>query len=491
MKRRIYGVCLLAGLLFAGAGCVQGQTSVQAAQVRQVENGFGSENGHTVYWKNGQKVKLQFVTVGSDTWYFDKNGYMVTGYAKINGKSYYFRREGTEQYGAMIKSRFMKLGNNTLYFSKTGDAIVNKVININGNYYGFNERGYRQEGMFRDYNGGTYYLGGDGKAYRSGVYEINGNFYCFASSGRCYKNVVKTVGKNTYFFNAKGAAERGLRSYNGDRYYICQDFTMLKSRWKVINGKTFYFLKTGKAAKGVTSIGGKRYLFQSNGIRVNGPGFQSLNGKRYLLNSQSAVLTGWQTYGGNTYYFSSDGTMTISKFMTRNGKKCYLTSKGTLAKGWVVLGEDRYYFLKDGSMATNRTLGSDYVGADGKSYCYKMLAAINDERTSRGLSPLKMNKYLLSAVGVRAPEIKILFSHTRPNGRMFHTAVSGAYTYTQLGENIASMTSSAPNVQMIVNLWMNSPGHRANILTSSYKDTGIGLAYAGGDWYWVQIFGAQ
>ena len=489
MKKLIRKAALIAGVLLLGTCTIQKTDTVQAAQVRQIKDGFGSENGHTVYWKNGKKIRSQFLTIGSDTWYFDGNGYMVTGYQKIEGKSYYFRREGSEHYGAMIKSRFMKLGNNTLYFCKTGDAIVDKVVNINGKYFGFNERGYRQTNMFRDYNGGTYYLGSDGRAYTSGVYEINGKRYGFASNGRCYKNVVKTVGKNTYYFNAKGEAERGLRSYNGDRYYICKDYTLLKSKWKVINGKTFYFLKTGKAAKGVVIIGGKKYLFQSSGIRISGPGFKTLDSQKYLLDSNSAVLTGWQNYCGETYYFSSNGTMVVSRFMTRNGKKCYLTSKGTLAKGWVVLGEDRYYFLKDGSMATNRVLGSDYVGFDGKSACYQMLAAINDEREKAGVAPLKMNKYLLSAAAVRSPEITIVFDHVRPNGQMCFTAVSPAYVGT-LGENIACAPSPLPLIDNIVNMWMNSPGHRENILRSEFKGTGIGLSYKNGVWYWVQMFGS-
>lgn len=118
MKRKVRQILLIVGILLAGTGCLQSQSKVQAAQVNQVQNGFGTENGYTVYWENGQKVKNRFVTVGSETWYFDENGHMVTGYAKINGKSYYFRREGTERYGAMVRSRFMKLGNNTLYFQK-------------------------------------------------------------------------------------------------------------------------------------------------------------------------------------------------------------------------------------------------------------------------------------------------------------------------------------------------------------------------------------
>ena len=72
---------------------------------------------------------------------------------------------------------------------------------------------------------------------------------------------------------------------------------------------------------------------------------------------------------------------------------------------------------------------------------------------------------------------------------MCFTAIKSAYSYAQAGENIAQNTSALPNVEQVVSMWMNSSGHRQNILTSSYKDTGIGLAYANGTWYWVQMFG--
>jgi len=101
-----------------------------------------------------------------------------------------------------------------------------------------------------------------------------------------------------------------------------------------------------------------------------------------------------------------------------------------------------------------------------------------------------MNKYLLSAAAVRAPELKILFDHVRPNGQICFTAVNPAYV-AAMGENIAQAYSPLPMIENIVNMWMNSPGHRENILRSEFQGTGIGLSYDNGVWNWVQMFGSK
>lgn len=88
---------------------------------------------------------------------------------------------------------------------------------------------------------------------------------------------------------------------------------------------------------------------------------------------------------------------------------------------------------------------------------------------------------------VRAREIERSFSHTRPNGSSFYTALQEAgITYQSAGENIAYGQTSA---QEVMNVWMNSSGHRANILSGNY--TSIAVAHyrsAAGVDYWVQLF---
>lgn len=101
----------------------------------------------------------------------------------------------------------------------------------------------------------------------------------------------------------------------------------------------------------------------------------------------------------------------------------------------------------------------------------EIIRLVNVERNKVGLKSLSVNTKNSSGSTVRAKEIATKFDHVRPNGTKYYTAFSGSYKYT--GENIghhANMTA-----QNIVQLWMNSDGHRANILNPNYTSTSVGL----------------
>lgn len=115
------------------------------------------------------------------------------------------------------------------------------------------------------------------------------------------------------------------------------------------------------------------------------------------------------------------------------------------------------------------------------SYAYDVLKLVNQERNRAGLSSLKMDKDLTEAAMQRASEIVVSFSHTRPDGSACFTVSDKVY-----GENCAAGQYTPKGV---VNAWMNSQGHRANILNSSYKTIGIGVVEVDGMYYWIQSFG--
>lgn len=115
-------------------------------------------------------------------------------------------------------------------------------------------------------------------------------------------------------------------------------------------------------------------------------------------------------------------------------------------------------------------------------YAYEVLDIINKERSSRGLSKLTMDKAMLDAAMQRAAEISISFSHDRPDGSDCFSAFDWDYC---VGENIAWGYSSPSSV---CSGWMNSQGHRENILTSGFESVGIGCAYIDGSYCWVQVF---
>lgn len=109
---------------------------------------------------------------------------------------------------------------------------------------------------------------------------------------------------------------------------------------------------------------------------------------------------------------------------------------------------------------------------------------VNTRRTENGLPALSMSDSLNSTANVRASEIAVLFEHTRPDGSSCFAVFPGGLT--AMGENIAKGQTSAADV---MNSWMNSEGHKANILSGDFTQIGISCYYDGTAYYWVQDFG--
>jgi uncharacterized protein YkwD len=106
---------------------------------------------------------------------------------------------------------------------------------------------------------------------------------------------------------------------------------------------------------------------------------------------------------------------------------------------------------------------------------------VNQQRAAAGLPALTWNDTLAESAGIRATEIVVNWSHTRPDGSEWWTA--GAQT--EMGENLAYGQSSA---EQAMTEWMNSPGHAENILRSSFTTLGVSCYVCNGTYYWVQHF---
>ena len=126
------------------------------------------------------------------------------------------------------------------------------------------------------------------------------------------------------------------------------------------------------------------------------------------------------------------------------------------------------------------------AGIQSSSAVSEVIRLTNSARSQNGYAALVEDSALSEAAAVRACEIARSFSHTRPSGASFSSALSeSGVSYLRAGENIASGQKSASEV---VNAWMNSPGHRANILNSSYSRIGSASVNIDGTLYWVQLF---
>lgn len=117
-----------------------------------------------------------------------------------------------------------------------------------------------------------------------------------------------------------------------------------------------------------------------------------------------------------------------------------------------------------------------------------LVAEVNRERSAAGCGPLEGDATLDDAADLHAEDMAAndYFSHTSLDGRSPTDRAAEQGYDGGVGENIAA---GYPDVASVMEGWMNSEGHRANILNCGYDVIGIGLADRGGTLYWVQNFG--
>ena len=144
----------------------------------------------------------------------------------------------------------------------------------------------------------------------------------------------------------------------------------------------------------------------------------------------------------------------------------------------------------DPSEPTGGTTGGEGATAPDettKTYPYPIadvVDLVNRERAKEGLSALSTNDTLMAAAQIRATELRTLFAHDRPDGSVCFTVLDEVgLPYMTAGENIAM---GYPSPERVVEGWMNSPGHRANILNEYF--TAIGVGYDENGRCWVQLF---
>lgn len=140
-----------------------------------------------------------------------------------------------------------------------------------------------------------------------------------------------------------------------------------------------------------------------------------------------------------------------------------------------------------GSAAPGKT-ETPFIEATKPSFEAQVIALVNQERASRNLGLVTSDPTLTRAAQIRAEEIIQSFSHTRPNQSSCFTVLNDVgFSYRSAGENIAAGYSSP---EAVMTGWMNSEGHRANILSPGFEKLGVGYAVSatGYGHYWTQMF---
>lgn len=178
-----------------------------------------------------------------------------------------------------------------------------------------------------------------------------------------------------------------------------------------------------------------------------------------------------------------NGTATILLYDEYNSYSAveFDVNVGSVSDGTVYFEMGDVYSDNSFSFGWGAADNTSVSNSGDSSYIDEVIELVNKEREAAGLSALKKNDELCDNAKVRVSEINQSFSHTRPNGKTCFTAITVPYGYA--GENIAAGQTSPKDV---MDCWMNSDGHRKNILSQNY--TSIGVGYDPSTNCWVQIF---
>lgn len=165
---------------------------------------------------------------------------------------------------------------------------------------------------------------------------------------------------------------------------------------------------------------------------------------------------------------ASNGTATAS-----NGKETVPSSSGSNSQSVPPAGQN------DTTVAENQN-------ADSLDFEEQVVALVNEQRAANGLNPLTLSTELSNVARTKSQDMHDhhYFAHESPTyGSPFDMLSSFGISYRAAGENIA-MGYATP--EAVMNAWMNSSGHRANILNASYTQIGVGYVADGN--YWTQEF---
>ncbi|MFF3405059.1 sigma-70 family RNA polymerase sigma factor [Streptomyces sp. NPDC002742] len=140
---------------------------------------------------------------------------------------------------------------------------------------------------------------------------------------------------------------------------------------------------------------------------------------------------------------------------------------------------------------TRRVSGAPQAQSAPTATVAQVVTLVNKERAAAGCGPLTEDAQLEDAARGHSDDMaaRAFFDHTNPDGAGPGERITAAgYRWSTYGENIA-MGQQTP--QAVMDSWMNSPGHRANILNCSFKNIGVGVHKGSGGPWWTQDFGAK
>ena len=204
--------------------------------------------------------KASLVTKWGTTYYVTEDGEKLTGFQYIDGKEYYFGKNG-----GMVKQAWV-IVDGVRYYAK-GDGVLakNEMIDKWGTTYVFDANGVLQTGLF-DFDGASYYSKDSGALVKKAWVTVGDKKYYALAEGVLAKDMMVTKWTSTYIFNEDGVMETGFVTFEGNRYYCKDNGVMVKSDWIKVDSDKYYAKADGTLAIDETiKKWGIKYTFDKDG----------------------------------------------------------------------------------------------------------------------------------------------------------------------------------------------------------------------------------
>ncbi len=365
------------------------------------------ENGR---WKlkdpGGAFVKSQWQRVDGKWYYFDANGYALTGFQTVEGSRYYFDSD------CVMRTGWFTVGK-TWHYANPSGALVTGWATIGG---------------------ARYYLKPGNGAMASGVQKINGTWHVFQPSGALVTGKGwKKAGGKWYYFNASGAPATGWKKLSGTWYYLNPTTGIMATGWTLVDGKWYWMYSSGAMrGKGWLKLKGKWYYLTSSGAMKTG--WLKLSGTWYYLWSSGVMASGgWRQVGNETYWFAGSGAMRTQGWFKQGGHWYYITSSGARATGWKTIGGKKYYFwYTTGCMATGTpVIGNERFQFDSSGALVKSLGRVQTAVTakpSQSSAPAKPAASSSAIMGASLATVNQMVADFNSTGKPYP-----AYKYAKKG----------------------------------------------------------
>ena len=264
----------------------------------------------------------------NNNWRFYEHNKPVTNWKKIQGKWYYFNKDG------------------------------HRLSNTTFDGYVFNKDGVMAENGWNFINGKWYFANSSGKISQNKWEKIGGAWYSFDKDGIMLSNTTF----DNYLLTKSGAmATNGWAKIDQNWYYATSSGKISQDKWEKVNGSWYYFDKKGIMLSSTTFKG---YLFNNSGAMAENSWVKIKDTWFYANASGKFVQNKWEKISGSWYSFAQDGAMLADKW----SGSYYLKTNGAMADNeWIFdKNYNSWFFLKRGGMyASKEWIGAYYLKAGG------------------------------------------------------------------------------------------------------------------------------